>query len=467
MIDGKAAKAALAALTLAAAVSVDAGDIDGHWEGEIEIPNRPLAVKIDLNRDGDRWHGTIDIPAQGATALSLDPVKVEQEADGAAVEFSIRDVPGDPTFVGRQTNGAIRGKFSQGGFEFDFRLARELMARPSRPQEPRAPYPYSAEKVIVESPPVRLAGTLTVPPGDPPFAAVLLISGTGLQDRDQTLFNHKPFWVIADHLTRAGIAVLRLDDAGIGASTPHPEPPTTADFAADAAASVDLLRNDPRFDHVGLLGHSEGGLISVLLASRRDDVDFVVLLAAPGVPGVELMMQQNERVFDAAGLSDELKTALLGLLDQLFAALVSDLPEEELRARVETIALEQIAVSGVTAVQPDDERIRVAVESALQPWMRHFLRLDPGSALAATTVPVLALNGELDVQVDAQQNLSAIASALEKGGNADVDIRRIPGLNHLFQHAETGFVDEYMAIEETISPEVLDLVRDWILGVVR
>ena len=331
MIDGRAGKSALAALTLAFAPTLHASGIDGHWEGEIEIPNRPLAVKVDLDRDGDRWRGTIDIPAQGATALPLDPVEVEQQADGTIVEFSIRGVPGDPTFVGLETN-------------------------------------------------------------------------------------------------------------------------------------VEFLRNDPRFDRVGLLGHSEGGLVSVLLASRRDDVDFVVLLA---VPGVELMKKQNERVFDAAGLSDELKTALLGLLDQLFAALVSDLPEEELRERVETIVLEQMAVSGVTAVQPDDERIRVAVESALLPWMRHFLRLDPGPALAATTVPVLALNGELDVQVDAQQNLSAIASALGKGGNADVDIHRLPGLNHLFQHAETGLVDEYMAIEETISPEVLDLVRDWILGVVR
>ena len=334
MIDGRAGKSALAALTLAFAPTLHASGIDGHWEGEIEIPNQPLVVKVDFNRDGDQWRGTIDIPAQGATSLDLDPVKVERQADGVAVEFSIRGVPGDPTFVGLETN-------------------------------------------------------------------------------------------------------------------------------------VELLRNDPRFDRVDLLGHSEGGLVSVLLASRRDDVDFVVLLAAPGVPGVELMKKQNERVFDAAGLPDELKTALLGLLDQLFAALVSDLPEEELRERVETIALEQMAVSGVTAVQPDDERVRVAVESALLPWMRHFLRLDPGPALAATTVPVLALNGELDVQVDAQQNLSAIASALEQGGNADVDIHRLPGLNHLFQHAETGLVDEYMAIEETISPEVLDLVRDWILGVVR
>ena len=306
-----------------------------------------------------------------------------------------------------------------------------------------------------------------MPAGDPPFPAVLLISGSGLQDRDQTLFEHKPFWVIADHLTRSGIAVLRVDDAGFGASTRHPEPPTTREFADDAAASVEFLIAEGRFDRVGLIGHSEGGLVAVLVASERNDIDFLVLLAAPGVTGVELMRTQNQRIFEAAGFPDDQTASLLGLLDQLFAALVSDLSEDALRERVQAIARQQMAFNGGISVSEDDPRVKAAVESALQPWTRYFLRLDPRPVLAGIEVPVLAMNGALDFQVDADQNLTAIASALEQGGNSNVAIHRLPGLNHLFQNAQTGLVDEYGRIEETISPEVLGLIRNWILDTVQ
>ena len=455
-------KATLALVVLGWSISSQAASIAGHWEGEIEIPNQPLVVKIDLRQDGDDWHGAIDIPAQGASALPLDVAKVEQDA----VEFSIRGVPGNPAFAGREANGVIRGVFSQGAAKLDFQLTRDEVPGPRRPQEPKPPFAYGIEEVLIDAGAVQLAGTLTVPAGDPPFPVVFLISGSGLQDRDQTLFAHKPFWVIAGHLTRSGVAVLRVDDAGFGASTPHPEPPTTVDFAGDAAASVEFLRNDDRFDQVGLVGHSEGGLIAALLASVRDDIDFIVLLAAPGVPGTELMRGQNLRIFEAAGLADERATALLELLDQLFAVLVSDLPEAEVRERVEAIVRAQMAVNGVTAVQQNDAQVKAAVERALSPRMLNFLRLDPRPPLEATKVPVLALNGGLDMQVDAETNLSGIASALAKGGNANVAIHRLSGLNHLFQRAETGLVDEYASIEETISPEVLNLIRDWILSVV-
>ena len=456
-------KATVAALSLGIAVAIQADDLAGHWQGEIDTPGQPLRVKVDLRRDGDAWRGTIDIPAQGATALPLDAVEVEQEAVG----FSIRDVPGNPTFRGRHEGGGIRGEFSQGGATFGFRLTREAVAGPNRPQQPKPPFPYGIEEVVIEAGPVQLAGTLTVPAGDPPFPAVLLISGSGLQDRDQTLFEHKPFWVIADHLTRSGIAVLRVDDAGFGASTRHPEPPTTREFADDAAASVEFLIAEGRFDRVGLIGHSEGGLVAVLVASERNDIDFLVLLAAPGVTGVELMRTQNQRIFEAAGFPDDQTASLLGLLDQLFAALVSDLSEDALRERVQAIARQQMAFNGGISVSEDDPRVKAAVESALQPWTRYFLRLDPRPVLAGIEVPVLAMNGALDFQVDADQNLTAIASALEQGGNSNVAIYRLPGLNHLFQNAQTGLVDEYGRIEETISPEVLGLIRNWILDTVQ
>ena len=267
--------------------------VTGHWEGRIEIPGQPLAVKIDLAADDSDWRGTIDIPAQGAEGLPLSEIRVVEDGEDVRVKFSIRGVPGNPTFDGQLQEGIISGMFNQGGATFGFRLSREVVAAPVRPQEPQPPFPYHIEEVMFQNGDVNLAGTLTVPQGDGPFPAVLLISGSGLQDRDETVFGHKPFWVLADHLSRAGIAVLRVDDPGIGKSTPHPEPPTTAVFATDAEAGVAFLKGDDRIGTVGLIGHSEGGAIAAVVASRNDDIGFVVLMAAPGVLGAELLRKQN------------------------------------------------------------------------------------------------------------------------------------------------------------------------------
>lgn len=449
-------------LLLAAAASGDER-IAGHWEGEVQIPGQPLVVKVDLDSSGGLWSGSIDIPAQGAAGLPLEAIEVSEDA--SQVTFSIRGIPGNPTFRGTLDGDAISGRFTQGAAAFGFRLSREAAAEPARPQEPRPPYPYETEEVSFQSGPVTLAGTLTLPPGEGPFAAVLLISGSGLQDRDQTVFAHRPFLVWADHLTRAGLAVLRVDDAGAGESTPHPQPPTTADFAGDAAAGMDFLGRDERIGPVGLMGHSEGGAIAAIVASQRQDVAFVVLLAGPGVPGAELLRRQNERLFEAAGMPLGHRQALLALLDRLFPALASDRDEADLRPEVEGIVRRQFEMNGVPAAQQDDSQVQAAVDQALDPWMRYFLAFDPRPALGAVRAPVLALNGELDLQVDGEQNLTAIAAALEAGGNRDVTVRSLPGHNHLFQRASTGRIDEYSAIEETVSPRVLDEVRDWILTV--
>ncbi len=439
--------------------------VTGHWEGHIEIPGQPLAVKIDLAIDDSDWNGTIDIPVQGAEDLPLSEIHVTETDEGMRVKFSIRGVPGNPTFDGQLQEEVISGIFSQGGAKFDFRLSREVVPGPVRPQEPQPPFPYHIEEVEYQNGNVSLAGTLTLPKGDGPFPAVLLISGSGLQDRDETVFGHKPFWVLADHLSRAGIAVLRVDDPGAGKSTPHPDPPTTAVFATDAEAGVAFLKHDDRIGSVGLIGHSEGGAVAAIVASRRDDVGFVVLMAGPGVPGAELLRKQNERILDAMGTAAERKQVLLTLFDQLSATLTSDMAEEERRRQVEEIVRKQFEINGVPSAQQDEAQIRTVVEQGLSPWMRYFFTFDPRPTLEAIRIPVLALNGELDVQVDAEQNLTAISMSLGKGGNQDVTIHRLPKHNHLFQRAQTGLVNEYAIIEETISPEVLNLVRDWVLSV--
>ena len=439
----------------------------GHWEGHIEIPGQPIAVKVNLAIDESDWNGTIDIPAQGAKGLPLSGIHVAEADEGMRVTFSIRGVPGNPTFDGTLQDGVINGTFSQGGVTFGFRLSREIVSGPVRPQEPKPPFPYQIEEVAFQNGDINLAGTLTVPQGDGPFPAVLLISGSGLQDRDETVFGHKPFWVLADHLSRTGIAVLRVDDPGIGKSAPHPEPPTTADFATDVEAGVTFLKRDDRIGTVGLIGHSEGGIIAAIVASRRDDISFVVLMAGPGVPGAELLLKQNERIFDGMGIVGERKETLLTLLDRLFTTLTSDMTEDEMRQQVDEIVRKQFEINGIPPAQQDETQVQAAVEQVLNPWMRYFLAFDPRPALEAIRVPVLALNGELDVQVDAEQNLTAIDAALEKGGNHNVTLHRLPKHNHLFQRAKTGLINEYAVIEETISPEVLDLIRDWIVPVTQ
>ncbi len=454
------------ALAVGISISYAENRVAGHWEGQIEIPGQSLAVKVDLAIDNSDWNGTIDIPTQGAKDLPLSDIHIEENGPDVSVKFSIRGVPGNPTFDGKLHDGAISGKFSQGGAQFGFRLSRETVPGPARPQEPKPPFPYHIEEVTFQNGVVNLAGTLTLPQGDGPFPAVLLISGSGLQDRDETLVGHKPFWVLADHLSRADIAVLRVDDPGIGKSTPHPKPPTTADFATDVEAGVAFLKQDDRIGRIGLIGHSEGGLIAAIVASRNNDVGFVVLMAGPGVPGAELLRKQNERIFDAAGIAGERKQNLLTLLDRLFTILTSeDMAENEQRQGVDEIVRKQLEINGVPPAQQDETQVQTLVEQALTPWMRYFLTFDPRPALEKIRVPVLALNGELDVQVDAEQNLTAIAAALDRGGNRDVTVHRLPEHNHLFQRARTGLMNEYAAIEETISPEVLNLIQNWVLSV--
>ena len=457
------------AVVIGLSVSYAEDRVAGHWEGEIEIPGQPIAVKIDLTINDSDWSGTIDIPAQGAKGLPLSEIGVTENDEGVQVKFSIRGIPGNPTFDGELQDGAISGRFSQSGATFDFRLSRDIVVKdPKRPQEPKPPFPYKIEEVAFQNGTVNLAGTLTLPQGDGPFPAVLLISGSGLQDRDETLVGHKPFWVLADHLSRADIAVLRVDDPGIGKSTPHPKPPTTADFATDVEAGVAFLKRDRRVSSIGLIGHSEGGLIAAIVASRSSDVGFIVLMAGPGVPGAELLRKQNERIFDAAGIAGERKQNLLVLLDQLFPILTSeDMAADKRRQAVEEIVRKQFEINGVLPAQQDKAHIRALAEQSLTPWMRYFLTFDPRPVLEKIRVPVLALNGELDVQVDAEQNLTAIVAALKKGGNHKITVHRLPEHNHLFQRAKTGLVNEYGTIEETISPMVLDLIRDWVLSVTQ
>jgi len=456
----------LATVMPLAAQTVDAA---GHWEGSIETPGQALVVMVDLAETDGAWSGTIDIPAQGADGLPLSDVSVD--TDSGAVRFTMQGVPGEPTFEGTLAGGEITGEFSQGPARLPFRLGREAVEvkAPSRPQEPEPPFPYDAEEVEYTARDVKIAGTLTLPPGDEEVPAALLISGSGALNRDLELAGHKPFLVLADHLTRLGIAVLRVDDRGIGGSTGSTWQSTSRDKANDVLFGVRFLRGHDRIDpeRVGLVGISEGGLVAPLALNRVEPgtIAYAVLLAGPGVPGGDLLRQQLRRIAAADGAPAEMIEELAALQDKGLQIIASDMPRAEAEAALRQVAEEQMAASPETAQLSGEDleaALSAAVDTNLSPWFRFFIRYDPRPALGGLAVPTLALFGGKDTQVDANQNQSAMEAAFAGAGNRDITVRRFPEMNHLFQTAGTGSPNEYAQIEETMAPEVLDLIGSWI-----
>jgi hypothetical protein len=334
----------------------------------------------------------------------------------------------------------------------------QAAAEPRRPQNPVKPYPYREEEVTYANKAGgnTLAATLTVPPGKGPFPAVLLIVGSGPHDRDESLMGHKPFLVLADYLTRKGIVVLRADKRGVGKSTGDNETATTADYATDAEAGVAYLKTRSEVDphKIGLVGHSEGGVIAPMAAVADPDVAFIVMMAGSGVEGDQILVEQGRLIAEAGGMSKE-KAEENAVKQREVLALVetekdSAILDKELR--------EKLAADGLPEAQ-----IGATIKIATAPWFRYFLTYDPAVTLRKVTCPVLVINGSLDLQVPPAQNLPAIRKALQDGGNKHFEVDELPGLNHLFQTAKTGAPSEYGEIEETMSPVALDKMGGWIL----
>jgi hypothetical protein len=415
---------------------------EGLWLGTLEAGQVKLRVVLKVQKAGDGWAATLDSVDQGAKDLPVDSVAV----DGDTVKFEMPKLRAG--FSGKRSadGSEIAGTWTQGAASLPLVLRRvEKAPELNRPQEPRRPLPYDETEVAYENKAagVKLAGTLTVPRGKGPFPAALLITGSGPQDRDETIFGHRPFLVLADHLTRRGIAVLRADDRGVGKSTGQFADATTADFAADAEAGLDFLLKRPGIDaaRIGLIGHSEGGLIAPMVASRRSDVAFVVLLAGMGVVGEQLLYHQGERLLKAFGRPPEAIAAQRKTQEQVFSLLKQESDPAVIDAKLGAL--------------------RKALPGSLV-WLRFALTYDPAPALRKVKCPVLAINGELDLQVDPDQNLPAIEAALKEGGNKDVAIAKLPKLNHLFQTAKTGLPAEYSQSEETMAPAALHTISEWI-----
>jgi len=428
-------------------------NLQGRWTGTLNQGILNLRVAIQFDRSGA---GKLQVLDQQAPTIAVTAAKVE----GYHVTFRVDSVGAYFNGVVMSEGNRLDGEWHQGA-TLPFVLARDGVTPPlRRPQTPQPPFPYTEQNVKFASLArgIFLDATLTIPPGPGPFPAVYLITGSGPQDRDETNLGHKPFRVIADYLARRGVVVLRADDRGSGKSNGDFSTATTRDFADDAAGAVQFLKSREFVSRIGLIGHSEGGIIAPMVASDptlgAKDVDFLVLLAAPGVPGDQVIIEQQILVSRAMGVPEMLIERNREQEQKILSIARSEEDPELARSKMR-------AALGDFGNNPLN-LLNLRLDEATSPWFRFLINYDPGPAIRALKQPVLALNGSLDVQVPPAQNLPAITWELETGANPDYEVVKLAGLNHFFQTAETGSPAEYGQIEETISPVALNLIGEWI-----
>jgi pimeloyl-ACP methyl ester carboxylesterase len=447
----RAAAVALVVVAVAFARAEDAS-LEGAWNGKLETGAVPLSLVLHFEKSAEgKLSATMDSPDQNAFGIPADDVKVE----GTSVVVLWKKL--GARFKGKLADDVLDGTWKQGGGELALTLRRGDLVR-KRPQEPKRPFPYKEIEVSYDNPKapgVTLAGTLTVPAGDGPFPAVLLITGSGPQDRDETILGHKPFLIISDHLTRKGIAVLRVDDRGVAKSTGKTPDATTEDFATDAEAGVAFLKTRKEVDpaRIGLLGHSEGGVIAPMLAVRSKDIAFIVMLSGPALPGDEIIRLQSELIEKAMGAPAEVVAENSKLQRQVLEAVKT----------IDDPAAREKRVREILKDLPPAQVEKSAVESR-SAWFHWFLAYDPRPTLAQVKCPALALFGEKDLQVPADENIAALEKTLGKEHPSFV-VKKLPGVNHLFQTCKTGAPSEYASIEETISPAALDAISGWLTTV--
>ena len=387
-------------------ITAQAQNITGTWSGELNAGLQKLKLVLNLTDDGKC---TLDSPDQGAKGIPATINFVSADSINVSVEAA------NASYAARLQDGELKGTFTQNGFKLPLNLKPGKLAEPKRPQTPKPPYPYTTEEVTFQNQKAgaTLAGTLTIPAGGAK-TVLIMVTGSGAQNRDEEVFNHKPFAVIADRLARAGIATLRYDDRATGKSDGGKNPDvTTKDFAEDALAGIEWLRQSKRFCKVGILGHSEGGTIAFMLGAQKK-VDFIVSLAGPSVKGDTLLAAQSNRILSFSGMPANMTV----------------------------------------------EKYRQTVSAAKIPWLEWFSNYDPSDHIRQTSCPVFVLNGDYDCQVISSLCLPAFQKLLPPSKKNL--IKEYPGLNHLFQHCITGLPTEYGSIEETFSEEVLSDIVAWI-----
>ena len=442
--------------------------LEGIWLGVLNPGTLNLRLLFKISKSGDgTLTGTVDSIDQGAEGLKISRIRV----DGNSVQLKLKEPVAEFLGAISEDGSQITGEWRQGSGVLPLVIKRqERVPDITRPQDPKKPYPYDEIEVAFmnQTAVVKFAGTLTLPRSKHPVPAVLLVSGSGPQDRNETLMGHRPFLVLADYLTRRGIGVLRVDDRGVGGSTGSVFESTMEDFASDALAGVKFLKGREEIDpaRIGILGHSEGAIVAPLAAAMSQDVAFIVLVAAPGLVGEELLYLQSAAMMRAMGMGKDPIEQNRALQERLFTVVKAEKNHDT--AVDKLLEIQQEHFSGLTDQEKQargylgEAAIKAQSKMRLTPWFRHFLTFDPAPRLRKVKCPVLVVTGEHDLQVPPAENMPAIGEALKAAGNKDYKLVELPGLNHLLQTSETGLPAEYSKIKETIAPAALETIGVWI-----
>lgn len=446
----------LIVVTLATLCVVSAQEVSGVWSGVLDLGEVKIPMFFNIEKSDSGFSATLDVPVQSVKGLEAKKVEFEQGEIVIEFEKMIR-----ARYWGEiLEDSLIEGQFMQNGMKLPLNLrpVAEGMPKLNRPQEPKAPFPYTEKEVtfVNSDAGVTLLGTLTIPQGKGKFPAVILISGSGPQDRNEEIFGHKPFFVIADFLTRNGIAVLRFDERGVGKSTGDFRKATTKDFYEDALVGINFLRSQKEINpkKVGLIGHSEGGTIA-FMAAGESKVDFAVSLAGAALRGDSILIKQNYDILVASGLSKEVAMQYVGLLRDVFK-LQNSQTQQYIKDNMEEISKTMFDVKKELLPQNllDNAKILITTDND---WLAFFRQNDPAAYIKRIKCPLMAINGTKDLQVDAEANLGVVERLLPSA-----KVVRYDNLNHLFQECQTGMANEYGVIEQTIAPHVLDDILNWI-----
>jgi alpha/beta superfamily hydrolase len=451
-------KITLILLTILTTLSMHGQDITGHWNGVLKVQGTQLRLVFNVTKTDNVVSSTMDSPDQGAKGIPTTTTSFEN----AILKITIANA----SIAYQGTLGKdniIVGTFKQGGQSFPMNLSKEMIEKEKlvRPQEPIKPYSYYSEDITFENEKagIRLAGTLTLPKKEGVFPVVILISGSGPQNRDEELMGHKPFLVLSDFLTKNGIAVLRFDDRGTGKSTGEFKGATTFDFAKDVEYAIEYLqkRKEINKDKIGLIGHSEGGIIAAIIASENENIDFIVSMAGSALRGDQLLLLQKYKIETQMGINRQ----VVANNQQIFAGAYEIILNESIENELVSDTLSKYFTSKYGQALPENRKTAL-INQLSSPWMLNFIRLDPVVYLSKVNCPVLAINGSKDIQVPSKENLEIIEDNFRKTKNTSVKVKELKDLNHLFQECETGSISEYGKIEQTIAPIALKEILNWI-----
>jgi pimeloyl-ACP methyl ester carboxylesterase len=441
-------------------------EVVGTWHGLLDVGQK-LRLDIHISKSGDTYSGKLDSPDQGAKDIPATKV----EFTNNTLVFEVKNL--GVSYSGNLKSDSIDGTFKQGGFSTKLLLTRSIveLKAANRPQNPLGPFDYLEEEVSFENKVEKfnLSGSLTYPKGEGPFPAVILVSGSGPQDRNEEISDHKPFWIIADYLTNQGFAVLRYDDRGTAKSKGNFETATSVELANDAEGALDYLKTNPKINaaKICIAGHSEGAMLAVILAARRKDIHSIALLAGPGIQGSELLLLQQYLINKANGIPEKSNKAMQRFNRKIYKIVVNQsnitdskpIIEKEIRKALKNTKDEELP-----GYSSKEQLIQESLSNVCNPWMFYFIKYNPKSDLEKVNCHVLALNGSKDLQVPPKENLGAMQKYIPKSDKARV-FRELPNLNHLFQECETGNPQEYETIEQTIQPEVLKILGDWLKSI--